>query len=165
MSQNSPIQSMTIFVRQFTGGSVALQVPVDCSMADFAELAFEEHKNTAFSRINYYRAIGWYFAGKSFTDVDRKLVDYGVREHSTINEIPRGFTMSPNFNWKKLCVEDCLSLDDTMNIIFLNPGCTHSFDIQELKKWIETCKSEERDADCPLCRTLIEQTHLDRLQK
>lgn len=163
MSQNSSEQLMTIFVRQFTGKSITLQISLDCSMVDFANSSFQAHQNVSFSKHDYWKSIGWMFAGKSLTNFECRLKDYGVGENSTINEIPKGFTMSPNFNWDKLCVEDSLSLDDASNIIFLNPGCLHSFDKRELRKWADSCKNRRRSVSCPLCRMMVDQTHLDRL--
>lgn len=160
------INLIKIFVKQFSGKTIVLDVPANIEIADLAIMTYNKRseKQKDATMYNYMIAIKFVHNYKDL-DFEKRISEYNIANHSTINEMPKSYTMSPDFNWNTLSLNDPTSLNDTNDIYTLNPGCIHAFDRSLLNNLIKKKMNENQKPTCPICRTDISPYHIFKLNE
>lgn len=150
--------SITIFVRVFTGSSKSITIDLNAKVSTLVEMLYnlrdEKYKETLLE--NYIKAFDYMISCRllKMTDI---LVDQNVVNHSTIMQIPRSWTMTENFNWNTLTLEDEITEEIAEHPYKLNPGCGHVFDIKTIIKHVTIKQNNNLIPYCPKCRHPITQ--------
>lgn len=155
---------MQIFIKQFSGRSITLDVDPNEDIVNIAISAYEK-RDKAYKNVtidNYARYIYLVFACRKL-EYTKKLSDYGIEEFSTLIEMPRSITMGPSFNWKTLSLIDVVTQEECEDPYSLFPGCGHALGKSSLKTWIETKINAHEIPNCPCCRKDIKKLHLFNL--
>lgn len=155
---------MNVFIKQISGRTIALDVNPNINIVDLAVMAYEKRAESQKDALmpDYAKSINLMYSFRKLA-YDKKLSDYGLVEDSTITEVGKPFTMTPDFNWGTLSIIDAISLEVTEEPYMLNPGCDHAFEKLQLKSWIQTELAAHKTPDCPTCRSEIPLSHVVNL--
>ena len=151
---------MEIFIKQYTGRSVALEVSPDEPINSVAKKAFEKRENMEVSVESYFQALSFIFAGR-FLELDRTLADYNVTQHATVHEVAKSWTMAFGVDYNSLSATCPITLEKIKEPFPLSSSCYHIFEKGAL---LDALKSgNTMKPQCPVCRTDISLSDIKRL--
>ncbi len=146
----SSIQYIKIFIKQICGKTISLVIDKNNSIENLYPLTYEkrDEQQKLATYENYLKSVSLTHRGDK------------IYNSTFITENLRSWThaFGINYNLKTLSGICPISLSEIKVPFFLNPGCAHCFEKQELVKFIKN-----NNKNCPTCSMNIDSTLLDKL--
>ncbi len=121
----------------------------------------EKYKDASLE--NYLRAINLSCQGIKLKSFASTLVASNIATGSIIRESFKKWITAINVDKNTLEITDPITLEPILGKPYFLPDCNHALGKESLKQWIETRLRQRQQPNCPCCRAVITNEHIDKL--
>lgn len=163
--QSIPIPEITITFINADKKRSKITLPTTATIQDLYNLAYTR-RSEKFARAtpdDYQRAINLSFKGMKLTSLGTTLAASNIGNHNMVWETFKKWANAINVDADTLSITDPITLEPINGKPYLLPDCNHALERATLTQWIEQRLRDGEEPNCPCCRAVISDEHIDKL--